>query len=102
MALNEANSRAINEGIERSHVEAGRNGYVRMLCECSEQDCGRVVAMTVQEYEHVRQNARRFAVAKGHVAHDIESIVDETDRFVVIEKSEGVPAAIAEGTDTRA
>lgn len=101
VARNEASSRDINEGIERSHDEARRVGYVRVVCECGRADCDRLIAVTREEYEGIRQDGRRFAVAKGHVRPDVERVVGETDRFLVVEKR-GSPGAIAEEENPRA
>jgi hypothetical protein len=98
----ELSARDINEDIERSHDEAGREGYVRVVCECADVDCDRVLAVTRAEYEAVRRDARRFVLAKEHVRPGIESVVAETERFVVVEKDEGTPGEVAEEHDPRA
>jgi hypothetical protein len=102
LALNEASAREVNERIEQSHLEASRDGYVRMLCECAAPACDRVIAISVAEYESVRQDGRHFVVAHGHVCADIEQVVKETDRFTIVEKREGTPADVAEQEDPRA
>ena len=60
-----------------------------------------MIAITVPEYESVRSDARRFAVVRDHVVADVELVVDEHDRFVVVEKREGTPADVAEEEDPR-
>lgn len=102
LARNEASVREFNESIEQSHLDASRSGYVRMLCECADPACDRVIAITVDEYEGVRQDGRRFVVAGGHVWSDIELVVEETDRFTIVEKREGTPAEVAQDEDPRA
>jgi hypothetical protein len=97
----EASSRDINEGIEQSHGEARRAGYVRVMCECGRADCDRLIAVTREEYEGIRQDGRRFAVAKGHVRPDVERVVGETDRFLVVQKR-GAAGAIGEEENPRA
>ncbi|GAC1363538.1 MAG: hypothetical protein NVSMB32_05250 [Actinomycetota bacterium] len=100
-ALNEAVARDVNEGIEAAHEEAGREGYVRIVCECGRDDCDSVLAMTLEEYERVRSDPRHFAVAQGHVLPGIEDLAEDRGRFVVVCKREGPPAEIAEETDPR-
>ena len=101
IAKNEAVAREINEGIEASLSEASAEGHVRMLCECSNSGCEELIAISIQEYEQVRRDARTFAVWKGHVTPDVEDVVAETDRYVVVRKREGTPAEVAEATDPR-
>jgi len=100
-AVNEAVARDLNEDIEAAHEEAGREGIVPMLCECGKPDCEHVVPMTLDEYEEVRADPRRFAVAPDHVAVQIEQVVEDEGRFLVVEKRPGVPADVAEEQDPR-
>jgi hypothetical protein len=101
VASNEAATREINEGIEQAHDDAAREGHIRVLCECGREECDRMLAITLAEYEQVRSDARRFVVARDHVISDVERVVSETDRFVVVAKREGTPAAIATEEDPR-
>jgi hypothetical protein len=100
-AVNEAVARDLNEDIEAAHEEAGRKGMVPMLCECGKPDCEHVVPMTLDEYEEVRADPRRFAVAPDHVEAEIEKVVEDEGRFLVVEKRAGAPAAVAEDEDPR-
>ena len=72
-----------------------------MVCECGQTDCERVIAITIREYEDVRSDPRQFAVAKNHVIPDVERVLRETDRFVVVQKREGAPERVAEDSDPR-
>jgi len=98
---NESATREINEDIERAHEAVSRAGHVRMLCECGREKCDRVIAMTTGEYERVRADPRQFAIARQHLIPDIELIVSETDRYAIVAKREGTPAAIATEEDPR-
>jgi hypothetical protein len=101
IARNEAIARDINEGIEEAMATLSPEGYTRMLCECGQADCERKVAITVEEYERTRRDGRRFVVVKEHVIPDVEHVVDDTGRFVVVQKREGTPAEVAESLDPR-
>ena len=101
IAKNEAIVREINEGIEEATASRTPEGDVRMMCECGNLDCELLIAITVSEYEDVRQNARRFVVVKDHVIPDVEQVVAETERFAVVEKREGTAAELAEESDPR-
>jgi hypothetical protein len=101
IAKNEAISREINEGIEEAMASVSPEGHVRMVCECGKPDCELLIAISVSEYEDARRDARRFVVVKDHVIPDVERVVSETERYAVVEKREGTPAEIAEGSDPR-
>ena len=102
IAKNETISRDINEGIEEAMASVSDDGYIRMICECGRRDCERKVAITVQEYEQTRSDPRRFVVVEDHVYPDVEEIVLDTGRYVVVQKREGTPAVVAETLDPRA
>src|SRR5205823_1502403 len=101
VAHNEAASREINEGIEGGHEGAPPDRYIRIVCECGQESCERLIAITVPEYERVRADPRQFAVVREHVMADVERAVDETDRFDVVAKREGTPAEVATEEDPR-
>jgi hypothetical protein len=101
LAANEAIARDINEGIEEALAARTEEGHVRMICECGHLDCERVVAIRLEEYEAVRADPLRFVVVEDHVIADVEDVVDRTDRYVVVRKREGTPAAVADATDPR-
>jgi len=101
VARNEALSREVNEGLEEARISVSSDGFLRMVCECGYRDCDLLLAITIQEYESVRQDGRRFIVAEEHVMPGMERVVSEHDRYVVVQKREGTPAAVAEATDPR-
>jgi len=101
VARNEASAREINERIEESYDSHRLDTYTNMVCECGRSDCDVFIAITKAEYEEVRSDPRRFVVIRSHLAPDVEDVVSENDRFVVVEKREGRPAEIAEATDPR-
>ena len=98
---NEAIARDINEGIEEAMASVSPEGYVRMLCECGQRECERKVAISVAEYERERSDPRRFVVVKEHVIPDVEDVVADAERYVVVQKREGTPAEVAEELDPR-
>lgn len=56
------------------------------VCECSNDTCVDPVELTPAEYGDVRAHATRFFVVRGHEDEDLERVVEETDRFLVVEK----------------
>jgi hypothetical protein len=101
VALNEATSREINERLEESHDERDPDSMMRIVCECGDLDCDRVAAISITEYEAVRNDPRHFVVVHDHVAPNLELVVRETERFAVVQKREGTPAQVAEEVDPR-
>lgn len=96
IANNEAISRDINEAIGKSHHAASRDGFVRMMCECGLDECERLIAISVSEYEQMRQNPGRFASFKEHVVADVEDVVQDLERYVIVEKRPGQGREVAE------
>jgi hypothetical protein len=75
--------------------------HFRIVCECGRSECDRVIAIPLAEYESVRAGPRQFAVARDHVMADVEQVVTETDRYAVVAKRQGTPAAVAIEEDPR-
>lgn len=101
VAQNESTSREINERLEEAHDQDSPGEYIRMVCECGQDTCDRMIAITTDEYEQIRSDPRQFAVMRDHVMGDVERVVHETDRFVVVVKREGTPAEVATQEDPR-
>jgi 5-bromo-4-chloroindolyl phosphate hydrolysis protein len=101
VARNESTTREINENIEQAHQAASTPDHVRIVCECGRLECDRVLAITIAEYESVRADPRQFAVTRDHVLAEVEQVVAETDRYAVVAKRPGTPAAVAIEEDPR-
>ncbi len=70
------------------------------VCECFDQSCSERIALSPEEYEQVRADAARFAVAPGHVEARIEDVVEQNERYWVVEKF-GVGAVLCVKVDPR-
>ena len=95
-ARNEAIFREVNERV--ADVTDSEARATNFLCECGNLDCVQEVSLTDAEYMKVRSNAATFAVVPGHALGDVETVIEETDRFHIVEKHPR-EAAIAEATD---
>jgi hypothetical protein len=106
MVKNEALFRSVNERVRELSDRLSFVGLVdrhpmeEYLCECVDIDCVERVRATNEEYERVRSNSLWFVVALGHVVPEIERVIEENERFTVVEKGPG-ERAIAEATDPR-
>jgi hypothetical protein len=70
-------------------------------CECADLGCTSMMDLRLSEYEAVRSHPNQFAVLPGHVYPDVEEVVAEHDRYVIVSKL-GVGAEIAVKTYPRA
>lgn len=102
IATNEARFRDINE-----RLEAGLRKVIHppelleFVCECGNRDCEQLVPLSLDEYEAVRRDSRRFAIVPGHAILDAERILVEHDRYHVVEKV-GAAVEVTDATDPRA
>ena len=92
-ARNEALLREVNERISALDRDAAGSGAVagvetfRFHCECGrEGGCPEQIWMTLEEYEIVRTQDDRFALAPGHETEGLEHVVDGTDRYLIVDK----------------
>jgi hypothetical protein len=100
IAQNEDRARSVNERLERDPSRRDANGVAEFLCECGDADCNRTIEMPVAEYEGIRSNPKRFVLAVGHKAEDIEVVIERKPSYTVVEKV-GRPGEIAENLDDR-
>jgi hypothetical protein len=98
---NEVRARELNERIQESYESHPVDAQTDILCECGIEDCDVFIRITKAEYEDVRADARKFIIERDHLVPDIEDVLFETDRFIVVAKREGAPAAVAIATDPR-
>lgn len=94
VAQNEASSRAINEGIASYDFDS-QGAFAFIICECGLEKCDRTVRITRAEYERVRSDPRQFVIYRDHLIPDMEEVLVEGDRFLVVKKREGTPAEVA-------
>jgi hypothetical protein len=101
LALNEAAFRVANERMRDWPERRQPDESALYHCECSELACRERIRLTIPEYEHVRSNARHFALVPGHEVPEVETVIERGDGYVVVEKAAGV-TPLVEATDPRA
>ena len=90
LAQNEALFREVNETVKELELSSGDvDDLHEFFCECSDVECTIRVKLTNGEYETARSVGTRFIVANGHERLDIERIVHECDRYLLVEKTGG-------------
>ena len=87
-----------NDDADRHEDAEGRNIF---LCECGDGTCTTPIRMTAVEYEAVRSEPTRFAIALDHENPELDSVVAEHPGFAVVDKSFGPAARLARGSDPR-
>jgi hypothetical protein len=102
IGMNEAVFRDVNERIQ--DVASAFNltsEPLDLICECGDASCVERISLSRDEYEGIRSDAQLFAVATGHVAPDVEEVVEARSGYDVVRKYKGAPAEIAQKTDPR-
>ena len=74
---------------------------MRIVCECGVQSCTVHIEITPEAYRRVREDATSFVVRPSHDLPEAETVVEKTDGYWVVQKDEGLPAALAIATDER-
>ncbi len=98
LAKNQSLFRAVNEQVEQLASKHTVGDPLDVLCECANLDCAGRIEITRAVYEAVRQDDTRFFVLPGHIFSEVERIVEETGRYVVVEKTGAAgEVAAAEG-----
>jgi hypothetical protein len=102
-ARNEALVREVNERISTLDRDAAGSGAVEGIdtfgfhCECGRNGgCTEMVWMTLDEYELVRAQDDRFAVAPGHETVGLERVVHANERFVIVDKVDAAEPLVAD------
>jgi hypothetical protein len=100
-ARSQALFRQVNERIAQLADTFGTGGPEAFLCECRNPECRQAIVLTRDEYESIRAHANRFAVAVDHENAEAETIVEQNDRFAVVESYAGEASRVAHETDPR-
>jgi hypothetical protein len=78
------------EADERHRVKAARNrqakGNTKFICECADLRCNATLDLTAAEYAGMHASSIRFWVKPGHGIPALERVLEENDRYEVVEK----------------
>ena len=96
----QARSREANETRARADG-SGAAGLDSYGCECGDADCSRAVRLTHAEYESVRAYATRFVIAPDHEDPEREQVVEEHERFAVVDAVSGDAVKLARRSNPR-
>ena len=85
LAQNQTLFRSVNERVDKVVQRFATDGPIGFVCECADRECGRLIDLPHEEYEAIRQNPTHFLVLRDHVYSEVEIVVDDRDRYVVVE-----------------
>ncbi|HEX5469973.1 MAG TPA: hypothetical protein VFW80_13100 [Gaiellaceae bacterium] len=83
VARNQALIREVNERIEEM---VGDVANLVFLCECADTDCTETLDLSITEYESIRSSPVRFPIKPGHQNPPFERVVQQDERYAVVEK----------------
>jgi hypothetical protein len=102
IGMNEAVFRDVNERIQDVASTFNLTSEpLDLICECGDAACVERITLSREEYEQIRADPQLFAVATGHVAPDVEEVVESRAGYEIVRKFKGAPAKIAQQTDPR-
>jgi hypothetical protein len=98
----QARSREDNESTARARGSPTTDGGMSPFrCECGDDACTCAIRLTAAEYESVRAYATHFAIARNHENPESEQLVEEHERFAVVETVSGEATKLARRSDPR-
>jgi hypothetical protein len=101
-AGNQVHFRDFNEWVKQSNLQMGNHLNVHeYICECSDGTCREPIRLSNQEYEAIREDGTRFAIAVNHENPEFDLVVAQNQRFTTIEKLPGESARLAFASDPR-
>lgn len=84
-ARNQLAFREVNERIAELGGDSDGARVSWFICECGDLACAESLEINPAEYKQVRADGARFVVLQGHERPDVERVVEERARFLVIE-----------------
>ena len=98
---NEAIFRSVNEEVSKLNVTfTAATNTMRIVCECGVQSC----TVHIEIARRVPSRARGpdpVRLRPGHDLPEAETVIEKTGGYWLVQKDEGLPAALAIATDER-
>ena len=79
----------------------GDGGMSSFRCECGDEGCSCAIRLAVAEYESVRAYATRFVIARDHENPESEQVIEEHERFAVVDTVSGAAVKLARRSSRR-
>jgi hypothetical protein len=104
LAENEAMFRRINEQVQAGYDETNRLAVednqpefmveitshstpLYFYCECADENCAKRVSISLNEYQRIHKNRRRFIIAPGHEVTSVEKVIAEYPDYTIVQKN---------------
>ena len=95
-------ARAANDSTAQAFAAtAATESLESFVCECGDRGCSCAIDLTLAEYQSVRAYATHFAVARDHENPESEQLIEEHERFAVVETVSGEAVKLARRSDPR-
>ena len=82
--------REVNERMAELREQGSWGDDDRLMeihCECGAfPTCNAKLSLPVEEYERIRSQDDRFAVAPGHESPELETVVEQRETWLVVDK----------------
>jgi hypothetical protein len=87
-ARNQSLYRSINEKFKELNQNFSEAGIAdsEWICECADTHCTLRIPASLHEYDAVRSNPRTFIVSPSHVHPEVERVLNQNDRYMIVEK----------------
>ena len=85
LALNQAVFREVNERLRE--IANPAESSTEYVCECSAVECLVTIDLELGEYEAVRSMPNVFVIEPGHERLEVERVIEDNDRFMLVEKT---------------
>lgn len=85
-ARNEEVFRGVNERIEEGAEQHQVAGSLPFHCECDRASCLETIEIPTDDYAVIMRQRYRFVVIPGHEEPEIETVVEKTAEYLVVEK----------------
>jgi hypothetical protein len=92
--------REVNERIEELTQSFALEDAIPVLCECGLTTCNERIELSRSEYDRLRGVPTHFVVLPGHDLPGVERVIEQNERFAIVEKV-GESAAVAIELDPR-
>jgi hypothetical protein len=89
---NEELFREVNLNIVELEEQAGRTDSAEplpLICECALTGCSASIQVDAGTFARVRERPMRFLVAPGHQQLDIETVLEQREGYLIVEKHVG-------------
>lgn len=94
VAQSEATFRHANDRLRETYSAFGAEEHlVPFICECADMRCTRVMMLTLDEFEEARAHPGGLLLLPGHELLELERVVDERERFQLVEKTDWMAGA---------